>query len=131
MSQTAQAQTPAKPASGPNVLQLLAFVFASADVVMDVADGGRVTFATGAAGRLLGRAAETLVGRPWRDFVHDADADLVEAVIGAMRAGERRGPFRIRVIGKGEPLPVMMSLFQMPQRPGVAVALSEIGRAHV
>jgi EAL domain-containing protein (putative c-di-GMP-specific phosphodiesterase class I) len=123
MAQTATASAPEKAPAGPNVLQLLAFVFASADMVMEIA-GGRVSFATGAAGRLLGRGAETLMGRPWREFVDIADAELVDAAIGGIRPGERRGPFKICLTGAKGLQAVTLSLFQMPQRPGVAAAFS-------
>jgi EAL domain-containing protein (putative c-di-GMP-specific phosphodiesterase class I) len=128
MAQTATASAPGKaaqaPVGGPNVLQLLAFVFASADMVMEIGEGGRVGFATGAAGRLLGRGAETLMGRPWREFVDIADAELVDAALRGIRPGERRGPFKIGLTGKQGLQPVTLSLFQMPQRAVVAAALS-------
>ncbi|MBL8554486.1 MAG: EAL domain-containing protein [Phenylobacterium sp.] len=124
MAQAATASAPAKAPAGPNALQLLAFVFASADMVMEIGAGGRVAFATGAAGRLLGRGAETLLGRPWREFVDAADAELVDAAIGGIRPGERRGPFRIALTGAKGRQPVTISLFQMPQRPGIAAAFS-------
>ena len=124
MAQTATALAPEKTPAGPDVLQLLAFVFASADLVMELGNGGRVSFATGAAGRLLGRAADTLLGRPWREFVDIADAELVDAAVRGIRPGERRGPFKIGLTGKHGLQPVTLSLFQMPQRAGVSAALS-------
>lgn len=130
-------QSPARPAEAPapSILQLLAFVFASADVVVEIDEGGRVGFATGAASRLVGRAADTLVGRPWREFVDPADAPLVEAALKGVRPGERRGPFKINLVGSGDARPATLSLFQMPQRAGVAAALSffqpHVGRFEV
>src|SRR5687768_9624702 len=107
--------TPERAPAAPSMLQLLAFVFASADMVLEIADGGRVAFATGAAGRLLGRGSETLLGRPWREFVDICDAELVDAAIAGIRPGERRGPFKIGLTGKQGLQPVNLSLFQMPQ----------------
>jgi EAL domain-containing protein (putative c-di-GMP-specific phosphodiesterase class I) len=114
----------AKAASAPNILQLLAFVFASADVVVEIDEGGRIGFATGAASRLTGRAAEALTGLHWRELVDPADAPLVEAALKSVRPGERRGPFNIGLIGSGGARPASLSLFQMPQRPGIAAAMS-------
>ncbi|MBL8770818.1 MAG: EAL domain-containing protein [Phenylobacterium sp.] len=124
MAQAATATTAGKSPAAPSMLQLLAFVFASADLVMEIGETGQVTFATGAAGRLLGRSAETLVGRPWREFVADGDAEFMDAALQGIRAGERRGPFLIDLNGPRGPQPVNLCLFQMPQRGGVAVAFS-------
>lgn len=125
MAQTATASTSNRPtAAAPSMMQLLAFVFASADMVMEIGEGGKIAFATGAAGQLLGRGAETLLGRPWREFVDIADSELVDAAIQSMDPGERRGPFRIGLTGTQGLQPVMLSLFRMPQSRDVAVALS-------
>ncbi|WP_068878413.1 MULTISPECIES: EAL domain-containing protein [unclassified Phenylobacterium] len=116
---------PSRPTPGaPSVLQLLAFVFASADMVLEVAKDGRVVFGTGAGGQLVGRQAESLAGDRFLDLIDTADADLIEAVLQDLRPGERRGPFRIGLVGRGGVQPAMLSLFQMPERSGVAAALS-------
>lgn len=120
---TASSPRPAE-ASAPSILQLLAFVFASADVVVEIEDSGRIGFATGAASRLTGHAAEALVGRPWRELVDAADVPLVEAALQGVRPGERRGPFKINLLASGDVRPATLSLFQMPQRSGIAAALS-------
>lgn len=103
--------------AGPSTLQLLSFVFASADMVVEIGEDGAVTFATGAAGRLLGREAEQLAGVAWRELVDAGDSELVEAALADLRPGERRGPFRIRLAGQGA-AQVTLFLFQVPQQPG-------------
>jgi len=108
----------------PSVLQLLAFVFASADMVLEVAKDGRIVFGTGAGGQLVGRQAESLAGGRFLDLIDAADIDLVEAVLHDLRPGERRGPFKIGLAGRCGVQPAMLSLFQMPERSGVAAALS-------
>ena len=108
----------------PSVLQLLAFVFASADMVLEVAKDGRIVFGTGAGGQLVGRQAESLAGGRFLDLIDAADIDLVEAVLHDLRPGERRGPFKIGLAGRCGVQPPMLSLFQMPERSGVAAALS-------
>lgn len=108
----------------PSVLQLLAFVFASADMVLEVGKDGRIVFGTGAGGQLVGRQAESLAGDRFLDLIDAADVDLIEAVLQDLRPGERRGPFRIGLVGRGGAQPAMLSLFQMPERSGVAAALS-------
>ena len=112
-------------ASGaPSVLQLLAFVFASADMVLEVAKDGSIVFGTGAGGQLVGRQAESLAGGKFLDLIDVADADLIEAVLYDLRPSERRGPFKVGLLGPNGAQPAMLSLFQMPERSGVAVALS-------
>jgi len=108
----------------PSVLQLLAFVFASADMVLEVAKDGRIVFGTGAGGQLVGRQAESLAGGRFLDLIDAADIDLIEAVLHDLRPGERRGPFKIGLAGRNGVQPAMLSLFQMPERSGVAAALS-------
>src|SRR6187431_207705 len=104
-------------AGPPSVLQLLSFVFASADMVLEIArDDDRVTFATGASMRLLGRGSESLVGQGWRDLIDPADADLVAEALAGLGEGQRRGPFRISLAAVRGSQPAELSLFQAPQR---------------
>ncbi|WP_296600559.1 EAL domain-containing protein [Phenylobacterium sp.] len=112
------------PSRAPSVVQLLAFVFASADMVLDIGPDGRVLFGTGAGGQLLGRQPETLVGHKFIDLIDAGDTDLIEAVLNDLRAGERRGPFQVGISGPGGVQPAMLSLFQMPERSGLAAAVS-------
>ena len=125
---TAASAAPARaPTSGgaPSMLQLLSFIFASADMVMEIAADGQVTFATGAAQRLLGRTADSLVGCAWRDLIAPAEVELVEAALQDLGPGERRGPFRIELASPRGPQPATLSLFQVPQRNDrTSVALS-------
>lgn len=108
----------------PSMLQLLACVFASADMVLEVAKDGRIVFGTGAGGQLVGRQAESLAGERFVDLIDAADMDLVEAVLHDLRPGERRGPFKIGLAGRNGVQAAALSVFQMPERSGVAAALS-------
>jgi EAL domain-containing protein (putative c-di-GMP-specific phosphodiesterase class I) len=120
--------SPARPAgasAAPSVLQLLSFIFASADMVMEITTDGAVSFATGASQRLLGRAAESLIGVSWRDLIDPSEAELVQAALQDLGPGERRGPFRISLDTARGPQPATLSLFQVPQRDDrISVALS-------
>jgi len=114
----------AQAAGAPSTLQLLAFVFASADMVLEVGRDGRITFGTGAGGQLLGRQAEALAGGKFLDLIDAMDTDLIEAVLQGLRPGERRGPFKIGLKGRDGVQPAMLSVFQMPERTTIAAALS-------
>ncbi|MDZ4380281.1 MAG: PAS domain-containing protein, partial [Parvibaculum sp.] len=122
----ATTKAPVRPAAAaPTMGQLLGFVFASADMVMEISGDGRIGFTTGAVHRLLGRRADSLAGLGWRELFAPADADLVEAALADLRPGERRGPFTVGLAGKEGASAINLSLFQMPQRPGcTAAALS-------
>lgn len=124
VSRVEQASAARSRAAAPSVLQLLAFVFASADMVLEVAKDGRIVFGTGASGQLVGRQAESLAGSKFLDLIDAADADLIEAVLHDLKPSERRGPFKISLLGPNGPQPATLSLFQMPERSGVAAALS-------
>lgn len=120
----APAETQRAPAA-PTVPQLLSFVFASADMVLEIEDRHLVAFATGAAMRLLCRSADSTLGRPWRELFEPADAELVEAALRDVRPGERRGPYAIGLATQRGRQPAMLTFFQMPGRDGlVAAALS-------
>ncbi len=117
------------------MLQLLSFVFASADMVLEIELAtGHVTFATGATARLMGRPADSIIGKAWRDLIDPADADLVEAALETLGGGERRGPFRLGLASTRGAQPAELSLFQAPQRPGftaAAISLCQPGVAAV
>lgn len=116
--------TPVK-SSAPTMGQLLGFVFASADMVLEVSERNLVSFATGAAMRLLSRSADSTLGRSWRELFDPADADMVEAALRAVHPGERRGPYSVSLTTQRGPQPVAMTLFQMPQREDfIAMAMS-------
>jgi EAL domain-containing protein (putative c-di-GMP-specific phosphodiesterase class I) len=120
-----RAGAPARSAAAPSVAQLLSFVFASADVVLEIQDQDLVGFATGAAMRLMGRSADSTLGRPWRELFEPGDAELVEAALRDLRPGERRGPFTVALATARGPQPAVLNLFQMPGRDRhVAAALS-------
>jgi EAL domain-containing protein (putative c-di-GMP-specific phosphodiesterase class I) len=73
----------------------LGFAFASADLLFEVDQAGRVAFAVGAARQVAGVELETLAGSAWRDLVAEEDQDIVEAFLNGLESGDRRGPIRI------------------------------------
>ena len=73
----------------------LGFAFASADLLFEVDQGGRVAFAVGAARQVAGVDLGALAGSAWRDFVADEDEPIVQAFLGGLQPGDRRGPIRI------------------------------------
>lgn len=130
MASTNAAVAAAQPApkrsqGAPTMGQLLGFVFASADMVLEIEDKHFVTFATGAAMRLLSRSADSTLGKPWRELFEPNDAEMVEAALRDVQPGERRGPYSVELATQRGPQPVSLTFFQMPQRESfVAMAMS-------
>ena len=76
----------------------LGFAFAAADLLVEVAPDGRVTFAMGAAEVLLGITDTAIAGRSWRDIVDPSDHVMTEALFGGLEPGARAGPVVLKVI---------------------------------
>jgi EAL domain-containing protein (putative c-di-GMP-specific phosphodiesterase class I) len=73
----------------------LGFAFASADLLFELDSDGVVSFAVGAARQVAGMDLDALSGKPLRDLVAEEDQPTVDAFLGALELGDRRGPIRI------------------------------------
>ncbi len=73
----------------------LGFAFASADLLFELDSEGVVTFAVGAARQVAGVELDALAGASLRDIVADEDLSTVDAFLGSLESGDRRGPIRI------------------------------------
>ncbi len=73
--------------------RLLGFVFASADLAIEVSpDTGFITLAFGVHETLSGAPDTDLVGRSWRDFVAAEDHLMVSMIFAGLEPGRRSGP---------------------------------------
>jgi EAL domain-containing protein (putative c-di-GMP-specific phosphodiesterase class I) len=73
----------------------LGFAFASADLLFELDGDGKVTFALGAAQQVAGVNLDALAGVALRDLVSEEDQPTVDAFLGTLEPGDRRGPIRI------------------------------------
>ena len=73
----------------------LGFAFASADLLFEVDSDGVVAFAVGAAKQVAGVDLDALAGAALLDIVADEDQGIVEALLGGLQPGDRRGPIRV------------------------------------
>ncbi len=73
----------------------LGFAFASADLLFELDGQGVVSFALGAAKQVAGVDLGALAGTPLRDIVAEEDQPIVDAFLGSLEPGDRRGPIRI------------------------------------
>ena len=80
-----------------NAARFLGFAFASADLLFEVDPDGAVVFVMGAVQKVLGADQAKVVGRPWRDFIAEADHDLVAALIDGLSSADRRGPIKVEL----------------------------------
>lgn len=113
--------------------RLLGFAFASADLLIEVA-GGDIAFAMGASEALSGSAETDLVGRPWREFVHPGDIDMVEALFDGLETGLRGGPLVVRLsrTAGGAARAVSMCVFRLPENAGaISCSLSMASAAGI
>jgi EAL domain-containing protein (putative c-di-GMP-specific phosphodiesterase class I) len=108
--------------------RLLGFAFAAADLLMEIGPDGKVTFAVGAAGGLVGNGERSLMGRPWREFIDPADHELMESLLVGVEGAARQGPVVTRLAGSGpdEPRAVAISACRLPQNEGrISCALAK------
>lgn len=75
--------------------RFLAFSFASADLFMEVAENGEITYALGAAKSLTGIDHTTLKGKNWLDVFRRSDRMTLTALRKNARPGQRGGPLAV------------------------------------
>lgn len=117
-------------ASSPSeaVPRYLGYIFASADLVFEIHDTGRVHNVMGAASLLTGRDPGVLEGQPWSELFNPHDHDLVQHLLSAIRPGERKGPVRVKLAktgGRASDSRFMgLSIFQMDKDKPLCASLS-------
>lgn len=111
----------------PTPARLLGFAFAGADLLMELDDLWRVTYAAGAAPG-PGLASEDLTARRLSEVLTPASADHLASVLGGLAAGRRAGPIDVRLqagdglVRHGELRAVMLP--ELAPRISCAVAYS-------
>ena len=109
--------------------RFLGLAFATADLLFEVDEAGRVTFAAGAAPRLTGVDDAALVGRSWLELLAEADRPTAEALLAGLAEGERRGLAEIELApgAGGRVHTASLSAFRLPQNaPRLSCALTVI-----
>lgn len=97
--------------------RFVAFSFAAADLLIETGSGNRITYASGAAQRLLGVEAQTLVGKPVVEIFSIGDHSLVTSLVLAGAARGRFGPVMVKLAHKGgRPLPAVLNGCRLPGR---------------
>jgi len=105
----------------------LGLAFATADLLFEIDQTGKVTFAAGAGARLAGHTDEALIGQSWHVLFAPGDRPMAEALISGLVDGERRGPLSIQLTPTADGATRMggLSAFRLPQlSPRISCALS-------
>ncbi|HSV28290.1 MAG TPA: EAL domain-containing protein [Candidatus Omnitrophota bacterium] len=95
----------------------VAFAFAGGDLLVEVADNGRIVFAVGAAMTLLAQPARKLGDSDFVSLFQPQDHPRLERAFARMRSGERIRHLLIYALrGDGKRVPVALSGYQHPER---------------
>lgn len=78
--------------------RFVAFAFSAADLMLEVAAEGQITFASGAARLIAGSEAEALVGQNFANLVADADRHFVMNLLGGLAVGGRIDPVTVQLL---------------------------------
>lgn len=75
----------------------LAFAFASADLLLEVSENGKIVFATGAAKGLTGIDEKNLIGRDWLEIFSPGEQAMMITTYDRAKPGLRCGPLLVRM----------------------------------
>lgn len=106
--------------------------FCAADMLLEVDDKYNVTFAAGASQSLIGRAPETLAGKPLLDLVERDDMSFVKEVLKGIAPGARLDPILVRLKkANGPSTRVSLTGYRLPEKPGNYLFAVRLGSALV
>lgn len=102
--------------------RFLAFSFAAADVLVELDQSGRVTFAAGAVRAILGVAEVDLIGKDLGPLFTESDKTLLSLQLAEMKTGKRVGPTLLKLAkapNPGDPESGLLQIHacRLPHRP--------------
>ncbi len=77
--------------------RFVAFAFSAADLMLEVAEDGRISYASGAGRQLLGVDAAELVGRQLGPLIDESDRHFLLNLLASLGIGSRIEPVTIRL----------------------------------
>ena len=105
--------------------RFLGFGFAAADLLLEIGDDGKVTFALGAGESVLGAPDRALAGRTWQSLFDSDDHPMVEAMFRGLDDGARAGPVVLKIAGDEDRF-ANLTAIRLPQNKGaISCALSK------
>ncbi len=96
--------------------RLLGFAFSNADLLVEIAPDGRISFALGASEALSGTPETELVGQAWEDFIHPHDRRMLVMLLDGLEPGRRAGPVLVRLAAPDRA--ATLSALRLPQNGG-------------
>lgn len=79
--------------------RFLGFSFASSDLLLEIADSGKIAYALGASQGILGVDEKTLEGLRWLDIVAAIDRPVLKTMMDKSKPGQRCGPILVALNG--------------------------------
>ena len=112
-----------------NIARFLGFAFASADLLLELDDGGRVVFAAGAAPSTSDAGAHALLGKPLGDLIEATSFDSLSAMLDELKPGRRGGPVPIVIkTNCGGTRAAEFCAFKVPElAPNLSCAINYLG----
>src|SRR3954452_13386421 len=86
-----------------NTERFVAFAFAAADLVVEIDQGGQITYAAGAFRARLGQQPEAFVNRRVHTLLSPMDHPALEASLLLLREKGRLAPLTVRLAAPGAP----------------------------
>lgn len=78
--------------------RFVAFAFSAADLMLEVAPDGHITFASGAARLIAGCDSSTLIGRNFAALIEESDRHFVLNLLAGLTVGARIEPVTVRLL---------------------------------
>src|SRR5436190_6823467 len=106
--------------------RFLAFSFAASDLLMEVGDDGRVSFASGAVKHLTGFNDQKIKERVWTDLFVESDRYLLKEMVKNAAPGRRCGPLLVSIQdnSRKKTISALFTAIKMPGKNSIYITLA-------
>lgn len=104
--------------------RFLAFSFASADLLLEVQETGKITFALGAAKGLTGIDHENMLNKDWLTLFAESEQAALTELSKTLTPALRRGPMIVTLDAKITKRKAILTAITMPESTNFYIALS-------
>lgn len=102
----------------------LAFAFASADLLIEIGDDGKILSAIGASNALTGLSTEKLKSHNWTDLFAKSEGKILKAISRKAGVGNRYGPVLMTMNSDNiEDMKAVLSAIKMPHTKDMHITL--------
>jgi EAL domain-containing protein (putative c-di-GMP-specific phosphodiesterase class I) len=104
--------------------RFLAFSFASSDLLLEIAEDGKIAYALGASQNIIGIDDKTLENLRWLDLFATIDRPVLKTMMDKARVGQRCGPLLVSLNeGFGKHTKALVTGIKMPDTKNFYVTL--------